>query len=349
MSEPASSPARAVTIREVAERAGVSKSLVSLVLRGDAHVSAARRSAVLEAMNALGYKPNRIAQSLSRARTDTVGVLLNDLRNPWFVELLEGLSATLHAAGLAPLIADSYTDQRVGRPSVETLVAHGVDGLIVVGTTAESAAIATAAATIPVVLAGTREPHLPHVDIAVDDDRAGARLATDHLISLGHQRIAHLRGPGEVGTLRHAGYQDAMSAAGLDQARCSETGGMSEESGYAAGRRLLRRRDRPSAIFAYNDIAAVGVLSAAVDSGVDVPEQLSVVGYDNTYLAKIRHLSLTSVDNGNFAVGIQAGKFLIERMKAPTLPARLHAIATELHVRGSTRPVPGSDRSSEKQ
>lgn len=291
---------------------------------------------MLEAMDALGYRPNTLAQSLSRARTDSVGVLLNDLRNPWFVDLLEGLSATLHAAGLAPLLADSHTDQRVGRPSVETLLARGIDGLIVVGTTSESTAITAAARTIPVVLAGTREPRLPNVDIAVDDDQAGARLATEHLIALGHRRIAHLLGPGEVGALRQAGYREAMLSAGLDPDRYAETGGMSEEGGYAAGRRLLRRRDRPSAIFAFNDIAAIGVLSAAADESIYVPEQLSVVGYDNTYLARVRHLSLTSVDNGNFAVGVQAGKFLTERLKAPTLPARVHAVPTTLEVRGST-------------
>ena len=136
MSEPAPSPARAVTIRDVADRAGVSKSLVSLVLRGAPHVSQARRQAVLEAMAALDYRPNRLAQTLSRAEHDTVGVLLNDLRNPWFVELLEGLSTALYSetAGADPG-RQLHRDQRVGRRSVETLLEQGIDGLIVVGTT----------------------------------------------------------------------------------------------------------------------------------------------------------------------------------------------------------------------
>lgn len=342
MTEPAwPQPARPVTIRDVAERAGVSKSLVSLVLRGAPHVSETRRRAVLDAMAALDYRPSRPARTLSTARSDTVGVLLNDLRNPWFVDLLEGLSTALQPAGLAPILADSYTDMRVGRRSVETLRGLGVDGLVVVGTTAEAAAIMTAAESVPVILAGTREPALPQADVAVNDDEAGARIATEHLISLGHRRIAHLRGPGDVGQLRYAGYRAAMTEAGLDPGCYAEAVGMSEESGYAAARRLLRRRDRPTAIVAYNDIAAVGALSAAADENIIVPAGLSLVGYDNTYLARIRHISLTSVDNGNFAVGVQAGKFLIERLEAPNLPARTYYVPTQLHVRGSTGPNPG--------
>jgi DNA-binding LacI/PurR family transcriptional regulator len=333
-------PPRPVTIRDVAKHAGVSKSLVSMVLRGAPHVSEVRRRAVLDAMEELDYRPNRLARTLSNARSDTVGVLLNNLANPWFVELLEGLSTALHAAGLAPIIADSHTDLRVGRRSVETLVAQGIDALVVVGTTPESAAIAAAAESIPVILAGTLEPRLPYVDIAVNDDEAGARLATEHLIALGHRRIAHLRGPGAVGDLRHAGYHAAMTDAGLDPNRYIEVGGMSEESGYAAARRLLARPDRPTAIFAFNDIAAIGALSAAADDNIAVPDQLSLVGYDNTYLARIRHISLTCVDNGNFAVGVQAGKFLTERLQTPNLPARTYSIPTQLHIRSTTASAP---------
>jgi DNA-binding LacI/PurR family transcriptional regulator len=333
-------PGRSVTIRDVAGRAGVSKSLVSLVLRGEPNVSEARRRAVLDAMADLDYTPNRAARGLSTARSETIGVLLNDLRNPWFVDLLEGLTATLHAAGLSPIIADSHTNHRVGRLSVETLLAQGIDGLVVVGTTTEKAAIELAARRIPVVLAGTREPDLVNVDLAVNDDEAGARLATGHLIALGHRRIAHLRGPGVVGDLRQAGFAAEMREAGLDPDHYREAGGLSEESGYAAARRLLSHADRPTAIFAFNDIAAIGALSAAADEHLNVPEELSLVGYDDTYLARIRHISLTSVDNGSFAVGVQAGKYLTQRIEAPTLPGRLHLVHSELQVRGSTGPAP---------
>lgn len=336
---PVEEPGRRPTIRDVAQRAGVSKSLVSLVLQGSGNVSEGRRQAVLRAMEELGYRPNRIARSLSAPRTSTVGVLLNDLRNPWFVELLEGLTATVHAAGVSPVLADSYTDLRIGRRSVDALLEQRIDGLVVVGTTTEAPGVeAAASAGLPVVLAGTREPRLPRADVVVNDDEAGARQATEHLLSLGHHRIAHLQGPGEIAELRRAGYEHAMRTAGLEP--CVVTGGMSEESGYAAAHRLLTAPGRPTAILAFNDIAAVGVLSAVADQGLTVPGDVSVAGYDNTYLARIRHLSLTSVDNGNLAVGVQAGRFLLERLARPDLPARYHLVPTVLQVRGSTAHPP---------
>jgi DNA-binding LacI/PurR family transcriptional regulator len=181
------------------------------------------------------------------------------------------------------------------------------------------------------------EPDIDHIDIVVNDDYAGSSHATEHLIALRHERIVHLRGPGLIGDLRQAGYHDAMVAAGLDPSPYDEYGGNSEESGYAAARRLLVRSDRPTAIFAFNDITAIAALLAADDLDLDVPTDLSVVGYDNTYLSRIRHLSLTTIDNGNFAVGVQAAKFLLERLHNPRLPRRTFLVDPELHIRRSTQ------------
>lgn len=335
---PADRPDRPPTIRDVAALAGVSKSLVSLVLVGDPRVSETRRQAVDAAIKELDYRPNLRARALSRRRTDSVGVLINDLGNPWFIDLLAGLATTLHSSGLSPILADGQTDRRIGVASVDTFLRQDVDGLVVVGTTFEEAAIIAAATDLPVVLAGTREPALPKGDIVVNDDVAGAASAARHLIELGHTRIAHLRGPGEIGRLRLEGFRATLVAAGLDPERYLESGGLNEDSGGAAARRLLTRRDRPTAIFAYNDMSAIGCLSAADDLSLSVPGDLSLVGYDNTYLARIRHISLTSVDNGNFPVGAQAGRFMVERIANPDLPGRLHLIPSTLEVRGSTAP-----------
>ncbi len=334
---PAERPGRPPTIRDVAALAGVSKSLVSLVLVGDPRVSETRRQAVEAAIRELDYRPNLRARALSRNRTDSVGVLINDLGNPWFVDLLAGLATVLHSSGYSPILADGQTDRRIGVASVDTFLRQDVDGLVVLGITLEEAAVIAAAAKIPVVLAGTREPALARGDIVVNDDVAGASSAARHLIELGHTRIGHLRGPGEIGRLRLEGFQTTLAAAGLDGERYLGTG-MSEEGGNAAARRLLSQRDRPTAIFAYNDMAAIGVLSAADDLGLNVPGDLSLVGYDNTFLARIRHISLTSVDTGNFAVGTQAGRFLVDRMAKPDLPNRLHLVPSSLEVRGSTAP-----------
>lgn len=118
---------------------------------------------------------------------------------------------------------------------------------------------------------------------------------------------------------------------------------MSVESGYAATRRLLTQERRPTAVFAFNDIAAIGTLSAAGDQGLSVPADLSIVGYNNTYLSRIRHLSLTSVDNGNFAIGVQTAKYLIERIGVPVQFQRIHLVPATLQVRGSTAAPPGGN------
>lgn len=272
------------------------------------------------------------------SRCGSVGVLINDLTNPWFVELLTGLVAVLHGAGLSPILADARTDREVGLESIDTFLGLRVDGIVVVGSTPGTEAIVAAAAHIPVVLAGTREPPLAKGDIVVNDDLAGSALAARHLIELGHTRIAHLSGPGEIGRLRQRGFLDALAEAGLDGERYLEAGGPDADSGYAAARRLLARRDRPTAIFAYNDMSAIGALSAADDVGLWVPQDISLVGYDNTYLSRIQHLSLTSVDNGNYPVGAQSASLLIERIADPGLPNRLHIVPSSLEMRGSTAP-----------
>ncbi|WP_159052819.1 LacI family DNA-binding transcriptional regulator, partial [Streptomyces scabiei] len=144
------------TIRDVAERAGVSKSLVSLVLRGSEQVREEKRQAVLAAVDELGYRPNAAARSLSERRTRTVGVLLNDMRNPWFVELLDGLNSRLHDNGLRMLLADGHLNRRLGEDLTRTFTELRVDGLIAVGTLPPSEALRTAAGLVPTVVAGAR-------------------------------------------------------------------------------------------------------------------------------------------------------------------------------------------------
>ncbi|MFW0787349.1 LacI family DNA-binding transcriptional regulator [Gordonia sp. CPCC 206044] len=325
---------RAATIRDVAAHAGVSKSVVSRVLRDEPNVSEERRVRVRAAMDELGYRPNSIARGLSEARSGTVGVVINDLRNPWYVSLLEGLATTFDAVDIAPLLVDSRLDHQVGRDTVETLLSRQVDGLIVVGTTDAPVDVERAARSIPVVLAGTLEPDLSNVDISVDDDVAGARMATEHLLRLGHRRLAHIQGPGMVGTLRRKGFEETIAAQGDGgESVLVEYGGTTEEGGHAAALRLFDAPHPPTAILAYNDMTSLGVMSAADDRGLSIPADLSLIGYDDTRLASLRHISLTSVDNGNFTVGVQAAKFLLQRRERPDSPQRVYRHMPRLVVR----------------
>ncbi|MEV5437101.1 LacI family DNA-binding transcriptional regulator [Streptomyces sp. NPDC052682] len=329
---------RPPTIRDVAERAGVSKSLVSLVLRGSDQVRPEKREAVLRAARELGYRPNAAARSLSEQRSRTVGVLLNDLRNPWFVDLLDGLNSLLHAAGLRMLLADARLNRRTGQDPADPFLDLRVDGLVVVGTLPDRAALGTVAERIPVVLAGGREQVPPGVDVVAGDDAQGARLVTEHLIGLGHRRVAHLAGYGAVGDLRRRSFEAAMRARGLADEAVVEPSDMTEEGGYRTTVRLLSRPDRPTALFAVNDIAAVGALSAAEELGLRVPHDVSVVGYDNTSISRLRHLWLTTVDNASHEVGRRAARCLLDRFEHPGAEGGVHLAAPTLEIRGTTGP-----------
>jgi DNA-binding LacI/PurR family transcriptional regulator len=332
---------RPPTIRDVAARAGVSKSLVSLVLRGSDSVRPEKRRAVLAAVEELGYRPNAAARSLSEQRTRTVGVLLNDMRNPWFVELLDGLNSRLYDSGLHVLLADGHLNRRLGEDLTRTFTELRVDGLVAVGTLRDPQALRTAAGRVPTVVAGSREPVLPGVDVIAGDDEYGARLATEHLIGLGHRHIAHLYGRGAVGELRRRSFEATMRAHGLSGTAVVEQGDLTEEGGYRATIRLLSRPQRPTAVFAVNDMACVGALSAAEESGLRVPRDLSLVGYDNTYLSRLRHLWLTTVDNASHDVGRRAAQRLLDRIGDPDRPRAVDLTVPFLEVRGSTGPPPG--------
>ena len=335
MTEPPA--ARPATIRTVAMRAGVSKSLVSLVLRGSPHVSPARRDAVQQAIDELGYRPNAIARQLTAQRTQTVGLLLNDLRNPWFVDCLEGITAVLDEHGYRCLLADARVDRRADEALLRGFLEMRVDGLLLAGSMPSTASITAAAAAVPTVVAAGRDIVLPRVDVIANDDRIGTTLAVEHLIELGHRRIAHLAGGhGAVARFRHDAYVDVMTAHGLADRITIEAGDMTEEGGYRAAVRLLGRPDRPTAVFAVNDISCIGAMSAAAELGLRVPQDVSMVGYDNTSLAQVRHLWLTSVDNANIEVGRRAARALLRRMADPTRPGDVQLLRPALQVRGST-------------
>ena len=327
---------RPPTIRTVAARAGVSKSLVSLVLQKSPRVSEEKRQAVLKAVAELGYRPDPVARSLAERRTRTIGIVIDDLSNPWYVELLDGLRPVLHEHGLRPLLADGRTEP----DAVQALSDLRVDGLVLVGTPTASAVdqVNGLGSPIPTVVAGTREPLLPTVDVVANDDYSGGRLATTHLLELGHRRIAHIIGEGEVGRLRRAGYEAAIVDAGADPVCVA--GDWTEAAGRRAAFELLGAPDRPTAILAANDLSAVGVLAAADELGLRVPEELSVVGYDNTVFSRLHRLSLTTVHSHSAEVGQLAGRTLTARLDGDSGTAGTRLLSPALVVRSSTGPPP---------
>ena len=331
------------TLETVAAAAGVSRSLVSLVLNNSPKVSPASREAVLRAVADLGYRPNAAARQLAERQSRTIGVLLNDIRQPWFADMLDGLTPVLHGADKHMLLGDGRIDQMMDDTLTWSFLDFGVDGLVLAGSIPLSEAVLSIASKIPTVAVGGRglDLDLPHVDVLANDNERGARLVVEHLTGLGHTRIAHISGlPSLAGQLRMQGYEDSMRTAGLGAHVLTDHGDMSEEGGYRSTVRLLSRPDRPTAIFAANDLTCVGALSAATALGIRVPEELSLAGFDNSLFARLRALWLTSVDGTAFQMGQQAGQMLLERIGNPSAPAQIRLLPPKLEVRGSTGPVP---------
>jgi DNA-binding LacI/PurR family transcriptional regulator len=336
------------TIIDVARRANVSKSLVSLVMRGSPYVSEARRSAVLKAAAELDYRPNALARGLRAERTQTVGVLLPVLDNPFLAELVEDLQAELASSGYQAILGTEYCIAEREAQAIAAMLDRRVDGLILIGTVISQSRIRELAERVPVVLVGRRSDD-PAVDFVMDDGAAGAALAVEHLVRLGHRRIAHISGelatgpsraPTQTDSVRCEGYKDAMRRMGLAEHIRVVPGPYTEDGGYRAARVLLSDRPRPTAIFAGCDMAAIGALSAIEEEGLTVPGDISLVGYDNSHLAALGRISLTSISQPGEEIGRLAARFVRERAENErTEPAHV-VVAPELVPRSTSSTAP---------
>lgn len=323
------------TMEDVAREAGVSRALVSLVVRQSPKVSDARRERVLAAADRLGYRPNANARSLASKETRLLGVVLHELHNPFYAEIQDGIAATAADHGYRVLIATS-APRHGEQEALETFLELRADGLILVGSRLPTQAIRSVASTTPTVIVA-RDVRSTLVDSIKSDERVGARLVVQHLVELGHRRITHVDGGSGAGAgSRRDGYRLAMREHRLRPVVVP--GDYTDAAGARAAETLLASRVVPTAVFAANDFVAAGLVNRLAESGVRVPEDVSVVGYDNTYLAALHHVSLTTVDQPRPAMGTRAVELLLERFAGRTAPRRDRMIPT-LVVRRSTSPV----------
>jgi len=321
------------TMTDVAERAGVSRALVSIVFRDVPGASAETRERVRAAATALGYAPDRRARLLSRRRTRVLGVAFA-LGHEFHADLVAALyrAATEHDQELA---LSGTTGGRDETQAVADLLALRCDALLLLGSGLSDDALATLAASVPTVVLARATP-APRLDVVRTDDVAGAVLAADHLLGLGHTALVHVDGGTAAGAEeRRRGFRTAVGAAGGADV---ERGGLTEDDGAAAAERLLARPVLPTGLVVFNDQSAAGVMDVLREAGHRWPEDVSVVGYDDSPLARSRWARLTTVRQDVAALAGLAVRRAVERVEDPDLPAREDLVAPSLVVRGSTGP-----------
>lgn len=347
-----------VSVQDVADLAGVSPATVSRVLsKSDHPVSDATREKVLEAANSLDFRPNLLARGLVTSRTSTLGVIVHDISDPYFGEIVRGLEDRARQDDYGVIVCSSDRDAERELGYVETLLGHRVDAVVFAGGGIQAPGYRArlkqlfggyrSRGGVVVSLAPTR---VPGVIRAVPDNRTAAAEMTDYLRELGHVRIAFIAGPEQILTsrVRLEGYEDSVRASGeeLDPGLI-RSGGFTLDGGESAVLELLDDGIRFSAIFAANDLMACGAMRGLVSRGVDVPGDVSVVGFDDIYLASCVRPTLTTVHLGMYEMGRCGADVALAHLRdGKAGPIEL---PTRIVERESAGPPPGSTRSRSRK
>lgn len=343
-----SAPSRRITIVDVAQHAQVSTTAVSKVLRKAYGVSPKMQTKVRQAIAELGYRPNAAARGM-RGQTYTIGVMLPNIRNPFFAEILDGFTDHLADTDYQVLLGPGCNGEEAEARVTHAMIDRSMDGMILIAPISSRSHLDHVAGTVPVVVVG-RHGRSAIYDTVADDDFTGAALIVNHLADLGHRRIAHIEhhetDPDRLtempNAIRADGYKHAMHARGLaDQIDIASTS-YTQEGGYLGTQQLLARPVRPTAIFAGADIVAMGALDAIAEAGLRVPEDISVAGYDNTTFAAFRPISLTSVDQAGHQIGANAARLLLDRIADRQRPAAQVKLSPTLVARRTTAPPPAA-------
>ncbi|HXV96613.1 MAG TPA: LacI family DNA-binding transcriptional regulator [Gaiellaceae bacterium] len=334
------STARRPTVVDVARAASVSVGTVSNVVSGARAVRPETRERVERAIAELGFRPNTIARALIRRRTQTVGMVIPDVTNPFFSDLIWEVERALTEADYAVVFGNSANDPARERQYLEAFLSRRVDALVVVVTAgADLEFVRSLAAEVPTVFVDRLVP--PDVDSVVGDNDAGMALVVDHLVGLGHGRVALVNGDAELETARarEAGAVAALARHGLEPVSRS-TGAFTLESGDEQGSALFAGAASPTAVVAANDLLAMGVLAAASRAGLAVPGDVSVTGYDDIAYAAFTSPPLTTVRQPARAMGEEAARLLLARLEGDGSPPRRRVVEPELRARASAAAPP---------
>jgi LacI family transcriptional regulator len=344
MATPNLRPGAAVTLRDVARVAGVHPATVSRALNEEtrALVNAETAQRVLKAAEKLGYQPNPIARGLKTNRSYTIGVLIPDLTNPLFPPILRGIEDRLETAGYTPLVANTDNDPERELLDSQTMRARQVDGIIAATARRDHRLHdALLEAGIELVLVNRRQAELP-VSSATADDTMGMRLAVEHLLSLGHTRIAHLSGPLDysTGLDRHDSFIETMRAAGIepDPQLMLVAEAFTESEGARLCGQLFADGHELTAVAAANDLLALGCYDVLAERGLRCPDDVSVVGFNDMPFADRFNPPLSTIHIPHYEIGKAAGELMLERLQNGEAPPREVRLEPSLVVRGSTAP-----------
>ncbi|BCJ39913.1 LacI family transcriptional regulator [Actinoplanes ianthinogenes] len=323
---------RRPTLADVAAEAGVSVALASIVMRGAPGAGAATRERVLDVARRLDYRPDTRARLLRSGRSQLLGVMF-DVRHPFHVDVLTGLYDAAGRAGYQ-LTLSAVTPRRAERTAIGELLQDRCEALVLFSPELPAAELAALARSRPVV-AMMRAVRRRDVDVVRTDDALGSGQAVDHLVGLGHTRIAHVDGGTLAGSAeRRRGYEEAMGRHGLMAYRKIIPGGPGEQDGARAAAALLD--DLPTAVTVFNDLSATGLLDVVRGHGVRVPEDLSVVGYDDSSVSRLGHIDLTTVAQDIERMTTDAVTRAVDRIEDRTVIGRDIVVPPRLVVRGTT-------------
>jgi len=344
MTESGGAPTPRPTIYDVARLAGVSTATVSRALNGTGKIAPATREAIDAAVAQLGYSPNTIARSLVTNSTQTIALLLPDIANPFYAALVGGIQDSALSHDHTMLLCTTEGDPEREEQYLNLLRAKRVDGALVDGLVLPSDRIARFVKDGFPIVCLDRDIDSRSIPLVQVDNHMGGFLATEHLLSLGHKRIAHVGGATamRISDERRDGYFEAHANAGLlpDPALLA-AGSFTEEGGYRAARALLDSSVRFTAVFAANDLSALGVVTAVAESGRRVPEDVSVVGFDDIRLAAYTSPPLTTIRQPAAEIARLATELLMGLTQGKQVEVKRHLLEPELVVRRSSGP-PGS-------
>ncbi|ABO68060.1 MULTISPECIES: catabolite control protein A [Geobacillus] len=329
-----------VTIYDVAREANVSMATVSRVVNGNPNVKPSTRKKVLEAIERLGYRPNAVARGLASKKTTTVGVIIPDISSIFFAELARGIEdiATMYKYNIILSNSDQNKDKELHL--LNTMLAKQVDGILFMGGTITEEHVAEfQKSSVPIVLAATIEPNETIPSVNIDYEQAAFEAVT-YLLERGNRRVAYVTGPTDdpINQRKLAGYRRALEEHGVpyDEELVVE-GDNSYDSGLEAYEKIAELAERPTAVFAGTDEMALGIIHSAQDQGVRVPDELEVVGFDNTRLATMVRPRLTTVVQPMYDIGAVAMRLLTKYMNKEHVDNHIVVLPHRLEVRESTK------------